>query len=38
MMIIAMLRRRGHPPILTASLIGAALAVLVGGMYLLLLR
>jgi hypothetical protein len=37
-MIIARLRHRGHPPVLTASLIGAALALLVGGMYLLLLR
>lgn len=35
-MMIAMLRRRGHPPILVGGLIGGALALLVGGMYLLL--
>lgn len=35
-MIIALLRRRGHPPVLVASFIGGALALLLAGMYLLL--
>ncbi len=35
-MMIAMLRRRGHPPILVGGLIGGAMAILVAGMYFLL--
>lgn len=35
-MMIGLLRRRGHPPILVGGLIGGAMALLLGGMYLLL--
>lgn len=36
MTLVAKLRARGHPPILAATLIGAALVLLAGGMYVLI--
>lgn len=36
MMLVHRLRERGHPPLLASTLIGGAMALLVGGMYLLL--
>ena len=36
MMLVHRLRARGHPPILVATFIGGAMALLVGGIYVLL--
>lgn len=36
MTLVHRLRERGHPPLLAATLIGGAMALLLSGMYLLL--